>query len=947
MRITPLFMSLAACLIVALAASACMPVRPMPADATAPAPTAAADEVGAAATAGGVDTARWDELLQKWIEDPEHIHCDAPGGVLLVDTPAGRYLKAAGVASKRDGRPMQTDDRMEIGSSTKSFTSVLALQLQEEGVLSLDDPLSKWLPDVAAQLPYGDQITLRQLANHTAGTWDYEKSLLSAAVEQQDWATLAQTYTPEDLVQYVIAHGTPDFAPGTDWKYSNTNYILLGMAIEAAAGKPLAELYQERIFDPLGMANTIYLLGSPKPGEVVAGYTTLSSGEQVEMTNWNASQGGAAGAIASTAEDMATYIEALINGKLFQNPESLTEMLDFKPLNLEKGMLFMTGYGLGLLRYYTPGYIAIGHAGQTPGYQTVWFVAPEAQTVIVFNTNSGSCGAELLPMTLKPEAFGLTSSASGYPRAEPQYTGKRPLDLSAFTAALAAFDPQRRAELDTQLLDAPLSGIESLLQGGQLTSVDLVTYYVDRIQRYDVDKLNSVMELNPTALEEAQALDAERAAGKVRGPLHGIPVLLKDNIAAAGGMHNTAGAWALRDWQPDRDAFLVQKLRDAGALILGKTNLSEWANYMDAKSPAGFSVVGGQTRNPYGPYDTYGSSSGSAVAAAANFAAATVGTETQGSLIMPAGINSVVAIKPSLGLVSRDSVIPLLDWQDTPGPMGRTVSDAALLLTAMTGVDANDPATQDAAPLAGVDFTQFLSPEAAAGLRVGIAINTDEDIAQFLKELGIDEATGGDIRASLEAGNDEQRRLGQVFAGLGFEVVEVSTGAVPAAPDLNEVLPYGFRTALDAFLASLDGQVDVKSLADIIARNAEDLPNRAPYGQGYLVDAQAADMTEEEYRALKEQHQADARAGIQAAFADYDLDVLVTSSQAYAPAGFPAITVPNGYDGSGQPQGLVLVGDYLGEPKLIAAANAYEQATHARVAPDLQTTLQQIEHLGK
>ena len=947
MRITPLFMSLAACLIVALAASACMPVRPQPADATAPAPAAAGDEAPVAGTAGGVDSTRWDALLQKWIEDPEDIHCDAPGGVLLVDTPAGRYLKAAGVVSTRDGRPMRTDDRMEIGSSTKSFTSVLALQLQEDGVLSLDDPLSKWLPDVAAQLPYGDQITLRQLANHTAGTWDYEKSLLSAAVEKQDWATLAQTYTPEDLVQYVIAHGTPDFAPGTDWKYSNTNYILLGMAVEAAAGKPLAELYQERIFDPLGMAGTTYLLGSPKPGAVVDGYTTLPSGEQVEMTNWNASQGGAAGAIASTAEDMATYIEALFDGKLFRNPQSLAEMLDFQPLDLEKGMLFMTGYGLGLLRYYTPGYTAIGHAGQTPGYESVWFVAPEAQTVIVFNTNSGSCGAELLPMTLKPGAFGLNTSASGYPRAEPQYAGKRPLDLSAFTAALAAFDPQRRAELDMQLLDAPLSDIEALLQDGQLTSVDLVTYYVDRIQRYDVDKLNSVMELNPTALEEAQVLDAERAAGKVRGPLHGIPVLLKDNIAAAGGMHTTAGAWALRDWQPGRDAFLVQKLRDAGAIILGKANLSEWANYMDATSPPGFSVLGGQTRNPYGPYDTLGSSSGSAVATAANFAAATVGTETQGSLIMPASINSVVAIKPSLGLVSRDSVIPLLDWQDTPGPMARTVSDAALLLTAMTGVDAKDPATQDAAALAGGDFMQFLKPEAAAGLRVGIVINTEADIAQMLNDLGISEENGGESRAALEAGNDAQRRLGEVFAGLGFEVVEVGASAVPAAPDLDEVLPYGFRTALDTFLAGLDGQVDVRSLADIVARNAEDLPNRAPYGQGYLTQAEASHQTEEEYRALQKQHQDGARAGLHDLFTQNDLDVLITDNQAYAAAGFPAITVPNGYDSSGQPQGLVLVGDYLGEPKLIAAAYAYEQATHARVAPDLETTLQQIAQLAK
>ncbi|MCA9968378.1 MAG: hypothetical protein KC423_29235, partial [Anaerolineales bacterium] len=199
-----------------------------------------------------------------------------------------------------------------------------------------------------------------------------------------------------------------------------------------------------------------------------------------------------------------------------------------------------------------------------------------------------------------------------------------------FADALAGLTAERRTELDALLADATVLDMRAAMDDGQLTSEELVTWYIDRIRRYDIDILNAVMELNPQALEIARQLDAERATGNVRGNLHGIPVLLKDNIATGDGMHTTAGADALKDWQPDRDAFMVQQLREAGAVILGKANLSEWANWMDPCMPDGFSTLGGQTRNPYGPFTTYGSSSGSAVAAAANLAAVTVGTETQG-----------------------------------------------------------------------------------------------------------------------------------------------------------------------------------------------------------------------------------------------------------------------------------------------------------------------------
>jgi amidase len=532
------------------------------------------------------------------------------------------------------------------------------------------------------------------------------------------------------------------------------------------------------------------------------------------------------------------------------------------------------------------------------------------------------------------------SSDAEFPRLEPDYNAKITRDFSAYDDALAAYKAERAAELDALLAEKTIPDIQALMDQGQITAEELVIYYVDRIRRYDVDKLNSVMELNPRALEIARSLDTERAAQGARGPLHGIPVLLKDNIATGDGMHTTAGAYALKDWTPDRDAHLVKSLRDNGAIILGKANLSEWANWMDPAMPNGFSTLGGQTRNPYGPFETYGSSSGPAVAAAANLAAVTVGTETQGSIIMPAQINSVVAIKPSMGLVSRDYVVPLLDWQDVPGPMGRTVTDVAVLLTAMAGVDEKDPVTQDAAKLAGVDFTEFLVPEAAKGLRVGIVLKTDEDIEQFIKDNKIAEADVENIRQIFRAQSEKQRQTGRIFSKLGFEVVEVSESALPGRIDISEVLPYGFRDAINRFLAGLGDQVAVGSLQEIIALNRQDLANRAPYGQGYLEQSQSSPLGKETYLALKAQHQDAARNALSKLFAGYDVDVLISDvGQAYAPAGFPAMTVPTGYDENGQPTGITMVGDTLGEPALIAVGHALEQSTRARKAPDLDVTI--------
>ena len=546
-----------------------------------------------------------------------------------------------------------------------------------------------------------------------------------------------------------------------------------------------------------------------------------------------------------------------------------------------------------------------------------------------------------------------------FPLAEPDYNAKRPLDLSAFADALAAFDPARRTELDTLLAGKSISELQALLDSGELTSVELVTYYVDRIQRYDVDRLNAVIELNPQALADAAAADAARSASNVLGALHGIPVLFKDNIATS-GMHTTAGAYALKDWQPDRDAFLVQQLRDAGAIIFGKANLSEWANYNDPCMPSGFSVVGGQTRNPYGPHEVYGSSSGSGVAVAADLTTVAVGSETSGSMIQPARVNSVVGLRPSLGLISRDYVIPLGPHLDTTGPMGRSVTDVAILLNALKGVDENDPKTTDAAALADVDFTQYLSLDAARKVRVGVIVPTqqlagfvaavqpalagalgraptDAEVQEYITQFVVPEL-GGDQSATLDA-----------LKAQGIEVVTIddSTLPWPSMDTAQPQLPYDFDAGVTEFFAKVAG-APITSLADVIAINNEDPANRAPYGQSYVEWSVADELTPDEFARLQTTAATLAATWMSTLLEQNKVDILVTG-MLYAgnagAAGVPALTIPNGLDPNGRPQGIILSGPYLSDPQLIAVGYALEQALNGRVEPDLETAIAQIDEV--
>jgi len=539
-----------------------------------------------------------------------------------------------------------------------------------------------------------------------------------------------------------------------------------------------------------------------------------------------------------------------------------------------------------------------------------------------------------------------------FPLSEPSYTSKRLRDFSPFDLALAKFSPERRKALDKQLLEATVPKLQELMQRGEVTAEELVVYYADRIRRYDVNQLNSVMELNPEALAIARNLDEERKQGNLWGAMHGIPVLIKDNIITGDQMHTTAGAAALKDWRGDRDAQLVKNLRNSGAVILGKANLSEWANYVDPAMPSGFSALGGQTRHPYGPFDPLGSSSGSAVSVAANLIAVSVGSETQGSILKPAATNGIVGLKPTHGLVSGDYVIPLVDWMDVPGPIGRTVVDVATLLTALTQTDEGAEENPDPAlaKLQGTDFTQFLNLEAARQRRVGVAVFSDGALAELERtftsgsaeiEMPIEQLQR--IFNDLKAQNQVAKQAIATLTEQRIPIVEIDARSLPPAPSAEEALRFGFKASLNAFLKTVP-HPPVAALIDVVSFNNADLANRVPYGQRYLEMSQRADSPSADYTKVRERNQTTSRGVLDPFFTG--IDVLIAPTQIYAPAGYPAMTVPIGVSAAGEPQGVTLIGKRLGEPDLLAVGYAIEQATHARQAPDLDATLATFKQLN-
>jgi amidase len=495
----------------------------------------------------------------------------------------------------------------------------------------------------------------------------------------------------------------------------------------------------------------------------------------------------------------------------------------------------------------------------------------------------------------------------------------------------------RTEESGPNLEELTILEMGDLMAAGELTARGLCEAYLERISRLD-GTVNAVMEINPEALDIADGLDEERRNGKVRGPLHGIPILVKDNIATRDGMETTAGSLALVGSKVPRDAYLVKKLRQAGAVILGKTNLSEWANFRGKNSVSGWSSRGGLTRNPYAlNRSACGSSSGSGAAVAANFCAAAVGTETDGSIICPAQTNGIVGIKPTVGLVSRSGIIPISHSQDTAGPMARSVADAAVLLGAMTGVDKRDETTGKQKGRKVKDYRPFLDVDGLKGARIGVARNmagTDARILRIFDEsLAVMAEMGAEIVDPVEVPNVD------VYRDQEFLVM------------LTEI-----KAGLKAIFADLS-ETEIRKLKDVIAFNEANQERVLTYfGQERLVEAQKTKgLKKKKYlKALKKIQRLTRAEGIDAVMKEHKLDALVTpsggpawvidlvngdannwetkSNSMAAVAGYPHITVPMGFI-FGLPVGLSFIAGAWQEGTLIRLAYAFERATLVRQAP--------------
>ncbi|WP_077306061.1 amidase family protein [Terribacillus halophilus] len=466
--------------------------------------------------------------------------------------------------------------------------------------------------------------------------------------------------------------------------------------------------------------------------------------------------------------------------------------------------------------------------------------------------------------------------------------------------------------------EASISSLQADLASSKVSSVTLVQMYLERIAKKDSieDGTNSVLEINPDALFLAEQMDKERTDQSLRGELHGIPVLLKDNINTADGMHTSAGALVLAHHYAKSDAFIVKKLREAGAIILGKVNMTEWANFMSDAMPNGFSSRGGQVRNPYGSFDVGGSSSGTGAAIANNLAAAGIGTETSGSILSPASSNSLVGMKPTVGLVSRTGIIPIAHSQDTAGPMTKNVRDAAILLQVIAGSDAHDPATLSAPQLP--NYTDFLKDKGLKDKRLGIDGNTLENLDPDRREL-----------------------MERAFAALRAEGAELIDVHVPEIKRDSSVLFHEFKHGANRYLQSVEPYLPAHTLKEVIKWNRLHTDNALPYGQDLLEAAEKTDGTLKQSDYLTDRfadlHESRTE-GIDKIMTEFALDAIVFPSyhgcDIAAKAGYPSLTVPAGYTKTGEPFGITFTAGAFEESTLIEIGYSYEGATKHRRAPN-------------
>lgn len=482
-----------------------------------------------------------------------------------------------------------------------------------------------------------------------------------------------------------------------------------------------------------------------------------------------------------------------------------------------------------------------------------------------------------------------------------------------------------------------ITQIQQGYKDGSYTIKELVQTYLDRIEEIDKNgpRLNSIIQINPDALQIAEDLDKEMRAGNIRGPMHGIPVVLKDNIDTRDNMATTAGSRALMGSHPLKDSFIARQLKDAGAIIIAKANLSEWANFRGELSSSGWSGVGGQTKNPYIlSRNPCGSSSGSAVAISANLTMIAIGTETNGSIVCPSNNNGIVGIKPTVGLVSRSGIIPISYTQDTPGPMARTVRDAAICLGVLVGVDSTDNKTLASRGKYYRDYTRFLKEDGLKGKKIGL----------YTKPFGKNYKVDKLMYEAVE-----------YLKSQGVEIVEIDEISKNNVGNLSfEIMLYEYKDGLNKYFNSLGSDVPVKNLEDLIEFNLLDSVELKYYNQKYLEMAQEkGDLTSAEYKeALANMLKASREEGIDRVMNEHNLDAIIAptggpawktdlingdsfqlgSSSPAARAGYPNITVPMGYIDE-LPVGISFFGRAWSEPILLEIAYAYEFGTKHRKAP--------------
>ena len=524
-------------------------------------------------------------------------------------------------------------------------------------------------------------------------------------------------------------------------------------------------------------------------------------------------------------------------------------------------------------------------------------------------------------------------------------TGAIPfLSIKACASPANESEDQESREEPFELEEWSVADLNEAMESGKYTSRQICELYLKRIEEKDQVEggLNSVIEVNPDALDIADGLDRERSEGNVRGPLHGIPIMIKDNIDSGDKMMTTAGSMALAGSSAPDDAFIVKKLRESGAVLLGKTNLSEWANFRSFRSSSGWSGRGRQTGNAFAlDRNPCGSSSGSGAAVSGNMCAITIGTETNGSIVCPSSANCVVGIKPTVGLWSRDGIIPISETQDTAGPMAKSVSDAATLLGPLTGVDDADERTKESGGNSYKDYTQFLDANGLNGKRIGVLDGV----------IGYHEKVDVVMESAFKAMEDQGATL--------IKDIKLNEDGAYGNSGL-EVLLYEFKDGLNKYLASRP-DARVKSLADVIQFNKDNADVEMPYfPQGILERAELkGPLTDSEYKEALETVLSVSRNGIDRALKENNLDAIIGvtggpawpidvingdhfgtgSSTPAARSGYPNITVPAGFV-HGLPVGMSIFGGKYQESKLICIAYAFEQATKVRRAPKLLRTLE-------